>query len=107
MIGTKNVSFSFSEHRSVIYMCVFIIVFAYIFDYGCKEGRFLVSPRGVAISNRDDLSSSETWGLILGYEAEKSTDLCHPGDVYSSSFCLFSRKGVGELLERCDYATTI
>jgi hypothetical protein len=29
-------------------------------DYRCADGRFLVSPRGVAVSNHRYLSSSET-----------------------------------------------
>ncbi len=29
-------------------------------DYGCADGRFLISPRGVSVSNQRHLSSSET-----------------------------------------------
>ncbi len=29
-------------------------------NYTCADGRFTMSPRGVAVSNHNDLSSSET-----------------------------------------------
>jgi hypothetical protein len=35
-------------------------VFSGIIDYRCADGRFLMSPRGVAVSNHQYLSSSET-----------------------------------------------
>jgi hypothetical protein len=31
-----------------------------VIDYGCADGRFMMSPHGMAVSNTRDLSSSET-----------------------------------------------
>jgi hypothetical protein len=57
-----------------------------IIDYRCADGRFLMSPRGVAVSNTRYLSSSETrvYAGIRGWKLHLSESiLCQesPGGI--------------------------